>query len=301
MHGSRESLARNVPPMNRLRKRARCLRARAHHQRQRIQQTLVNGSARTRAKLRNPRVITRVAKNEDMLTGGPNLRHYFKVGESALECIQEGLRAAGAPPPKNVLDLPCGYGRVLRYMRAAWPRAEIMAMELVPEAARFCADAFEAKPVLSRQPLWLSTDAGEEYDLLWCGSLLTHFDEHDWEPSLRYFRDRLTRGGVLIFTTHGDLSIDLLAGDQGAVGTTIGHWVGDYGMGSNAKEMATAARESGFAFGHYGDDNGPFGLSVSRPTWVRKTVGRVAGLRFVMHHPRGWFQHQDVWTFLRGD
>jgi len=156
-------------------------------------------------------VITRVAEHEDMLTGGPDLRHYFEVGESALECIQEGLREAGAPPPKKILDLPCGYGRVLRYMRAAWPKAEVTAMELVPDAALFCADTFGAKPVLSRQPSWLSTGAGAEYDLLWCGSLLTHFDADDWEPALRYFRDRLNPGGVLIFTTHGDLSIDLLA------------------------------------------------------------------------------------------
>ena len=289
---------RGTHTVSRLRNRARRLGARAHPRLQRIQQSLVNASARTRAKLRNRRVITRVAKNEDMLTGGVTLRHYFEVGESALECIQDGLRAAGAALPRKILDLPSGYGRVLRYLRATWPDAEITAMELAPDAAQFCADAFGAKPVVSRQPFWLVTDAGDGYDLLWCGSLLTHFNQDDWPPALKYFRDRLALGGVLVFTTHGNLSIGLLARDAAAV-TTIGDWVGDYGMGSKAKEMSRVARESGFAFGHYGDDEGPFGLSVSSPEWVRETVDRVHGLEFVLHQPRGWFQHQDVWTFVR--
>jgi SAM-dependent methyltransferase len=248
--------------------------------------------------MRNRRVITRVAKREDMLVDG-TLRHYFEVGESALACIQEGLRAADARPPSKILDLPSGYGRVLRYLRATWPEAEITAMELVPDAAHFCADAFGAKPVVSRQPLWSVTDAGENYDLLWCGSLLTHFDQHDWEPTLTYFRDRLAIGGVLVFTTHGNLSIDLLAGDAAAAATTVGRRVRDYRMGLKANEMSRVARETGFAFGHYGDDAGPFGLSVSSPEWVRKTVGRVPGLKFVLHHPCGWFGHHDVWTFVR--
>jgi SAM-dependent methyltransferase len=277
---------------------ARSARSRAAFAYRQVPLKLVNLSERLRAKTRNRRVITRVAKHEDMLTGGRTLRHYFEVGESALECIKDGLRAADAPPPRKILDLPCGYGRVLRYIRAAWPEAEITAMELVPDAARFCADAFGARPVVSHQPVWLATDAGEGYDLLWCGSLLTHFAQDDWEQTLTYFRDRLAIGGVLVFTTHGDLSIDLLAGDPAAV-KAIGHWVGDYGMGSKAKEMSRVARESGFAFGNYGDDAGPFGLSVSSPDWVRKTAGRVPGLTFVLHQSSGWFQHQDAWTFVR--
>lgn len=275
-------------------------RSRAARASRRLRLELVNVSARFRAKFRNRRVVTRVAENEDMLTGGESLRNYFEVGESALARIREGLRAAGAPPPRRILDLPSGYGRVLRYLRAEWPDAEITAMELVPEAASFCADAFDAKPVVSRQPLWLATGAGEGYDLVWSGSLLTHFDGPDWMPTVEYLRDRLALGGVLVFTTHGDLSIDLLAGTPDAV-TAIGRWVGDYGMGSNAKELAGTARASGFAFGNYGDDAGPFGLSIASPEWVRNTVGKVRGLELVLHHPAGWFGHQDVWTFVRAD
>ena len=56
---------------------------------------MIDASAKLRAKIRNPRLITRVAGGEDMLTGGPNLRNYFEVGESALAQIKAGRAAAG--------------------------------------------------------------------------------------------------------------------------------------------------------------------------------------------------------------
>jgi hypothetical protein len=70
-------------------------------------------------------------------------------------------------------------------------------------------------------------------------------------------------------------------------------------MGAKAKELANAARDTGFAFGNYGDEAGPFGLSISSADWVRKTAAEVQGLEFVFQHPAGWFGHQDVWTFTR--
>jgi SAM-dependent methyltransferase len=251
---------------------------------------MIDASARLRAKMRSPRLITRVADGEDMLTGGDDLRNYFEVGESALNQIKAGLAAADAPAPGHILDLPCGYGRVLRHLRAEWPSAEITAMDIDAQTVAFCAEAFGARPVVSRQPLW-EVSAGDDHDLLWCGSLLTHFDEPDWEPTLSYFRDRLAPGGLAVFTTHGELSIRLLAGEQ------VGPWSGDYNMGEKATAMAVAARRTGFAFGHYGDTDDPFGLSVSTPEWVRDRVAAVSGLAFVSFSREGWFGHQDVWTY----
>ena len=250
----------------------------------------INAAAKLRARMRNPRLVTRVADAEDMLTGGDDLRNYFEVGESALAEVKAGLAAAGAPAPGRILDLPCGYGRVLRHLRAEWPSAELTAMDINAGAVEFCAKTFGARPVVSRQPLW-EVDADADYDLLWCGSLLTHFDAPDWTPTLSYFRDRLATGGLLVFTTHGDLSINLLAGEK------VGPWAGDYGMGEKASEMAETARRTGFAFGQYGDTNDPFGLSVSSPEWVRNSAAAVPGLAFVSFSQEGWFGHQDVWTY----
>jgi trans-aconitate methyltransferase len=124
------------------------------------------------------------------------LHLYFDIGASAMRQIRDGLAAAHAPPLTKVLDLPSGYGRVLRHMRAAWPRADFTAMDLQQNAALYCNRAFGAVPVVSRDPLW-TVDAGGNYDLIWSGSLLTHFDHDYWAPVLAYFRDRLIPGGTL--------------------------------------------------------------------------------------------------------
>ena len=66
-------------------------------------------------------------------------RQYFNVGRSALECIDICLRAAqmGVFDVKRILDLPCGHGRVLRYLRAAFPEAEITACDILRDGVDF--------------------------------------------------------------------------------------------------------------------------------------------------------------------
>jgi SAM-dependent methyltransferase len=282
---------------------ARRLRSRARSWAASTRRNAINLAARGRAKRRNPRVSTAVSPAENMLFNG-TLRLYFETGESAFAQIAAGLAAAGLDQPTRVLDLPCGYGRVLRYMRAAWPDAEIVAMELLAGAPEFCAEAFGARPARSAEPLWTARGVGEDFDLVWSGSLLTHFDADAWIPTLRYFRDRLRPGGVAIFTTHGERSIRLLARDPDAlkvVSEACEGWTGDYLVGdAPAAAMVTRARRSGFAFERYDwDGSAGWGVSVSTAEWVQATAAAAGGLDLVLHRPAGWSEHQDVWTFRR--
>jgi len=269
-----------------------------------VRRRAINLGARARAKARNPKVSTVVSPLENMLFEG-TLRLYFETGEDAMEQIRAGLAAAGvSEPPTRVLDLPSGYGRVLRYMRASWPEAELVAMELREGAPEFCAAAFGARPVQSVNPLWTVDGVGEDFDLVWSGSLLTHMDSADWVPTLRYFRDRLRPGGAMIFTTHGERSIQLLARDPGTieiVRSACEGWTGDYGLDdADAAAMVKRARDTGFAFTDYGWDVGAaWGLSVSTPEWVRRIVASVDDLELVAFVPHGWSEHQDVWAYTR--
>ncbi|MBV8951476.1 MAG: class I SAM-dependent methyltransferase [Actinobacteria bacterium] len=265
--------------------------------RSRARRSAVNSWAKTRAKVRNPRVSVRIAPCEDMLDHG-TLHRYFDIGESAMREIHAGLAAAGASEPLRVLDLPCGYGRVLRHMKAAWPDARFTAMDLQQDAVRFCHAAFGASAVFSKDPLW-EVDAGDGYDLVWSGSLLTHFASDYWPPVLGYLRDRLRPGGTLIFTTHGDLPIALLAGERSAV-ARLGDLIGDYGIGAQGRDLAATARRDGFAFTTYPETaHLHWGLSVSTPRWVSDVVADVGGLEMVRLAPCAWFDHHDVWTFRR--
>ena len=107
--------------------------------------------------------------------------HYFMV-EAAQRHVEAILGIAGAPEPQRILDFPCGHGRVLRYLRAAYPLAEITACDLNRDGVEFCAERLGAVPVMSSEDPADIRLAGE-FDLIWCGSLLTHLDSGRWPAS----------------------------------------------------------------------------------------------------------------------
>ncbi|HET6573563.1 MAG TPA: class I SAM-dependent methyltransferase, partial [Fimbriiglobus sp.] len=130
---------------------------------------------------------------------GPD--HYFGVGRSALRAVTAALLAAGAPAPRRILDLPCGYGRVLRALRAAFPDAAVTACDLNRGGVDFCA-TLGAAPADSADPIDRAGITGP-FDLIWCGSLLTHLDRPGWDEFLTFFHRVLAPGGVCVVTTHG--------------------------------------------------------------------------------------------------
>jgi len=226
---------------------------------------------------------------------------YFSSGEDAFRAIRKGLDAAGIGHPSRLLDLPCGHGRVMRYMHAAWPDCHLVACELLSDGVEFCATAFEAEPILSQEPVW-DADIGDGYDLIWSGSLLTHLPAEAWEPALRHLCSALAPRGVLIFTTHGRLPLALLRDEPDAL-AYLGPCVpARYGLTEQAAKMIVASVEdSGFGYAPYpGADKGDYGLSISLPEWLERRLATL-GLPLVRADEGGWGGHQDVWTVSAPD
>src|SRR5258708_14501308 len=146
-------------------------------------------------------VIRTLSPKDEMFEG--NEAHYLGVGESALECIRRSLAAAEVPEHRvrRILDLPCGYGRVLRYLRAEFPEAEITACDLQHEGVDFCAQTFGATPVYSHWDPAKIPLPDDWFDLIWVGSLLPHVDAEHWDAFLRLFRRVVRPGGGLVFST----------------------------------------------------------------------------------------------------
>src|SRR5690349_1658394 len=119
---------------------------------------------------------------------------------AALRSIQQALRAGDGSDPRTILDLPSGYGRVLRFLRVAYEEAKIAACDLNAEGVRFCARQFRAKPINSRRDVDRVSFA-QNFDLIWCGSLLTHLNESDSGSLIALFRRSLTSSGVAVVTT----------------------------------------------------------------------------------------------------
>lgn len=267
--GDVRRLVRVVPP-----------RPRAHKQRLLSDPSLSSSERELLSK-----VSSRIYYRDGMYTS--NGAHYFQVGLSAIRCIDEALERAGLKDVKTILDLPCGSGRVMRFLVQRFPAAEITACELAADAVKFCARTFGAVPAFSSLDLD-DVSLGKTFDLIWCGSLATHLNERGIVALLRLFHRHLAAGGLLIFTTHGDF-----------VQRRIPTKDFDYGLTDEQIErMGIDYPKTGYGFEDYpGEKN--YGVSLTSPEWIRARVGELGGLREVYFKERGWDSHQDVFGFVR--
>ena len=136
-------------------------------------------------------VIQDISANDEMFQG--NRTGYFKTAASCLRCVELAMQAAGMERPTSILDLPCGHGRVLRMLKARFPEAQLTACDTNRDGVEFCARTFDAAPVYaSDEPS--STRIEGSFDLVWVGSLLTHFDKDRWRGFMDLFMSVLAPG-----------------------------------------------------------------------------------------------------------
>ena len=211
-----------------------------------------------------------------------NKDQYFSAGQSALECVKLAMFAAGKRDFERILDLPCGHGRVLRFLKAAFPGAEITACDIDEDAVDFCTEMFGTTPVYSREhPDQIQIDG--HFDLIWCGSLLTHLSSDKWRGFLDLFYSICSPGGIIVFTTHGRYVAERLRG---------GHY--SYGLAQDSiDEILRGYDSSGFGYGHYPSQSN-YGISVSSPSWGCRRLERLPDLHLLGYAETLWDRHQDV-------
>lgn len=231
---------------------------------------------------RKPALATRISPGDAMYEG-LNALSYFAVGADALSLIRQSLLLAGTGEPQAVLDLPCGHGRVLRWMKAEWPAARLVACDLDRSAVDWCERAYGAEGVYSCEYLE-DLDLPGPFDVVWVGSLLTHLDRDRWVPTLTALASSLRPGGCLVFTTHGQehrerLSRGAYVMDAASRAALLDGWEGD-----------------GFGYAAYPDQS-TYGISLSAPAWVRATADSVPGLEHLATWIAGWNHHQDAYAY----
>ncbi len=230
------------------------------------------------------RVESRISPGDGMYTG--NGAHYFRVGLGAIRCIEEAIDAAQLASVTQVLDLPCGHGRVLRFLVQRFLRARFTASDLDRRGVDFCARTFAVEGVYSQLDL-AHFSLRSRFDLIWCGSLVTHLDASGIRALLAFFARHLLPGGLLIFTAHGERVIQRML-DRDF----------DYGIPQeNIAALIGAYRRKGFGFTDYPGES-KYGVSLTSPEWIRAETEKL-GLNEVYFREHGWDDHQDVYGFVR--
>jgi SAM-dependent methyltransferase len=239
-------------------------------------------------------VVREIAPGDEMHRAGHE-EQYFLAGQSALRCIASAMEAAGIEArsgwPGKVLDLPCGHGRIMRAMKVAFPNAGFTACDINLDGVDFCARTFGARPVHSKFR-GEELDLEDRFDLIWCGSLLTHLDNDRWPGFLDFFERSLAADGLLVFTVFGPEAARRLRTRENEYELTP----------EKAAAILRDYDRDGFGYTDYPGQQDS-GMSLASPDWVREQIRARTALRLVSHSEQAWHtgrnSHQDVVACLR--
>ncbi|SDM20303.1 Methyltransferase domain-containing protein [Methylobacterium phyllostachyos] len=143
-----------------------------------------------------------VTPHDDMhFASDENFEEYLRVGHSAVRIIAEAMLLAGRCEFGSVLDLPCGGGRVTRHLVKFLPESELFVADIDEKKEQFVIDRFDAKKFNFHNDY--NGHPNRAFDLIFSGSLLTHFDQPMFDRALNYFIEALSPSGTAIVTLHG--------------------------------------------------------------------------------------------------
>ncbi len=190
------------------------------------------------------------------------------------------------PAPSS--DLPSGFGRVTRVLRARWPDAAITASDLDLQGLAFCAARMGARPIASVRDFH-DLRLGDTYDLIWVGSLITHLPARQTREFFKAMSRHMTERSTLVVSTCGPSIIPRLR-EKG------------YGLTPEAAAAVIEEYErTGFGYRDYGGGdqygvaltNENYGISLTDENWLRRALAE-CGLRVDAYHARSWDDHHDV-------
>jgi SAM-dependent methyltransferase len=212
------------------------------------------------------------------------MEHYLSVGRSAIDVIAHAMIASGKTKIDTVLDLPSGGGRVTRHLKAFFPDSEIFVSELDTRQETFATATFGAIPFKAARDFLEPSD--QKFDLIFVGSLLTHFDRDRFRKTLNWLIEALAPGGLLVVTTHGRQH-DLRQRN-----------IRQFIPADDWENTYASFVDSGFGYIAYpGEEN--YGLSICRPSWLMGCVESNRSISIVSFQEGVWSRHQDVLSVQR--
>jgi SAM-dependent methyltransferase len=225
-------------------------------------------------------ISTEISKSDGMYQG--NVSHYFSCGASALNCILSSLRLAGTHQRwRTILDFGCGAGRVLRWIRAAFPESILYGSDVREQDLEFVRQTFNAITWTSGTRV-VALESPAIYDLIWVGSVFTHLSEADSTSLFDKLLGWLAPDGVLIFSVHGRGAIRRDNEDPSK-----------YGLGGNRHLALEALNERGYGYADYPGQKG-YGISFSRLRWWINLIEGRSNVKLIFLSEEAWDNHHDV-------
>jgi len=203
---------------------------------------------------------------------------YFESGRRSAMMLSNLLVELGYNPEGalSMLEFASGYGCFTRHLPVVMPRLKSTACDIHAEAVDFIVNRLHQAATISNSvPEQL--DLPERYDVVFALSFFSHMPRSTWGRWISALYRHIGEGGVLLFTTHGDLSRK---------------YFGD-----------PIIPEDGFwfrAFSEQGDlDPGEYGATIVTKAFVDKEIKTLTGQPVTMFKEGYWWGHQDLYGVVK--
>ena len=220
--------------------------------------------------------------------------HYYETGADALRLIICGLIQGLHDVPKTVLDFACGSGRVTRHLQAFFPGAHVVACDLYESHVQFCSDVLGAEGFMSKEN-FNEIDFGVKFDVIFCGSLLTHLPADLFRKAMQLMARSLSDQGIAVVSM------------QGRHAEFIQRRKYKY-IEDELFEVAMAGVDKdGFGYVDYNHHwltntwtkQANYGVAMARPHWTLKQLEEDYSIRVLSYTERAWDGSQDVVIFSK--
>lgn len=178
---------------------------------------------------------------------------------------------------KTVLEFAAGYGAVTRHAVGALSPHTLHSSDIHPQANAFLERQMSVGTVQSvdtPEALVLPT----EYDAIFVLSFFSHMPRSTWGRWLKRLCGGLRKGGMLLFTTHGQTSMQYF---PQAVLDRSGFW---FDKSSEQGDLETAT----------------YGQTITSQTFVEAQIKELEGVvEYLEFEPAGWWEHQDTYVLRK--
>jgi SAM-dependent methyltransferase len=208
------------------------------------------------------------------------LGYYLNDGRTSAERLHDVLHQHSTLLESEAFDLlefASGYGCVSRHLPRVLPSGNVVASDIHPEALAFIRHELSLPVALSHNDPE-RFDLGRQFDVVFALSFFSHMPARTWGTWLARLFRHTRPGGLLVFTTHGEVSRRHQL--PGANVDAEGFW---FDPVSEQHDL----------------DGAEYGSTVTSPEYVHRQVRTRLGSDVLACTEGIWWGHQDLYVVRR--
>ena len=208
------------------------------------------------------------------------VNYYFRQGGESAEKLSLLINKyiSKCPEEIDILEFASGYGAVTRHLTKKIPNAKITACDIHDKAVEFIKDQLGVQAEKSHD-VPESLKLQKKYDVVFALSFFSHMPEKTWGRWLQALAGHVKNGGLLIFTTHGEVSRKNFGNPE--------------------------ISESGFWFKSISEqhdlDLENYGMTVTLEKFVAQEIKKLEEFSTSFYQEAFWWEHQDVYVLTKGE